>query len=72
MGKDKKTPVTIDGTEYNLEDLTAEEQAMLNHIADLDRKLASAKFNLDQLDVGRAAFFNMLKASLETKEVVSG
>jgi hypothetical protein len=41
---------------------------MINHIADLDRKIRSTQFNLDQLNVGRAAFMNMLKASLEAPE----
>jgi hypothetical protein len=39
----------------------------LNHVADLDRKLDSAKFNVDQLQVGRNAFFEMLKRALEAK-----
>jgi hypothetical protein len=37
---------------------------MISHIADLDRKIGSAKFNLDQLQVGRDAFVNMLTKSL--------
>jgi len=41
---------------------------MINHIGDLDRKIRSAQFNLDQLQVGRDAFMNMLKQSLETPE----
>ena len=67
MGKDKKTPqtVTIDDKEYNVNDLTQEQVAMVNHVADLDRKLSSAQFNLDQLNVGRGAFMNMLNKSLE-------
>ena len=40
---------------------------MLNHINDLDRKLGSAQFNLDQLNVGREAFVNMLAGSLEAE-----
>jgi hypothetical protein len=40
---------------------------LLNHVADLDRKLDSARFSVDQLQVGRDAFFRMLKDSLETK-----
>jgi hypothetical protein len=67
MGKNEKTPVTIDGTEYKYEDMTQEQQILLNHVADLDRKLDSAKFNVDQLQVGRNAFFEMLKRALETK-----
>lgn len=69
MGKDKKTPVTIDGVEYQLEDMTAEQQMLCNHCFDLDRKIASARFNLDQLEVGKDAFIKLLKASLESKEV---
>ncbi len=38
---------------------------MLNHVQDLDRKLKSAKFNVDQLNVGREAFISMLSKSLE-------
>jgi len=41
---------------------------MVNHISDLDRKLSSARFNLDQLGVGREAFVNMLTKSLNTPE----
>ena len=65
MGKDKKTPITIDNVEYQFEDMTQEQQALVNHVADLDRKLNSARFNVDQMQVGRDSFFNMLKQSLE-------
>ena len=67
MGKDKKTPITIDEVEYHYEDMTQEQQMLVNHVADLDRKISSAQFNLDQLAVGKQAFINMLKESL-TKE----
>jgi len=66
MGKDKKTPITINDKEYFVEDLTQEQQTMLNHINDLDRKLSSVRFNLDQLSVGRDAFVQMLATSVET------
>lgn len=69
MGEKKTTPVTIDGKEYQFEDLTKEQQTLVNHVADLDRKLSSAKFNLDQLQVGRNAFFDMLKSSLKASEL---
>jgi len=67
MGKEK-TPVTIDGVEYKYEDMTKEQQMMVNHVADLDRKLDSTRFNVDQMQVGREAFFKMLKESLESEE----
>ena len=67
MGKDEKTPITINDKEYFVEDLTQEQQTMLNHINDLDRKLSSVRFNLDQLSIGREAFINMLAKSVETE-----
>ena len=63
-----KTPITIDDTEYHYEDMTLEQQTMVNHIADLDKKINGTKFNLDQLMVGKDAFVNLLKISLENKE----
>ena len=67
--ENKKTPINIDGTEYQFEDMTQEQQMLVNHVADLDRKLASARFNVDQLQVGRNAFMTMLTTSLtEAKE----
>ena len=60
----QKTPISIDGVEYQFEDMTQEQQTLLNHVADLDRKLVSARFNVDQLQVGRDAFFQLLKNSL--------
>jgi len=66
MGNNTKTPLTIDGIEYQFEDLTQDQQTLVNHVADLDRKLASARFNVDQLQVGRDAFFKLLKDNLET------
>ena len=64
MGNNTKTPLTIDGVEYQFEDMTPEQQVLINHVADLDRKLSSAKFNVDQLQVGRDAFFGLLKTAL--------
>jgi len=70
MGEKKTTPITINDTEYTLEDMTPEQQAMVNHVADLDRKISSTQFNLDQLSVGRQAFMNMLTQQLEVAEAV--
>jgi hypothetical protein len=70
MGQDKKTPVTINDVEYQYEDLTQEQQALFNHCIDLDRKIDSAKFNLDQLAVGKQAFIQRLEESLKAPEVL--
>lgn len=75
MGKNEKTPIQIDGQDYDFEDLTEQQQAMVNHIADLERKLNSARFNVDQLTVGKQAFVRMLTDSLSSEkepELVNG
>ena len=69
MGEKKTTPITIDDVEYQYEELTEQQQAMGNHCADLDRKIRSTQFNLDQLTVGKDAFVAMLAGSLE-EEVI--
>jgi len=61
----EKQTVSIDGTEYTENQLTDQQKVLINHVGDLDRKIRSAQFNLDQLQVGRDAFMNMLKASLD-------
>ena len=66
--KEQPQKLTINDTEYSVDDLTQEQVAMVNHVADLDRKISSAQFNLDQLNVGRSAFMNMLTESLEVEE----
>lgn len=64
MGEKKTNPVIIDDVEYQFEDMKPEQQQMVNHLIDLDRKIGSAQFNLDQLNVGKQAFLNMLRESL--------
>ena len=54
--------------EYLLDDLTDEQKAMVNHIADLENKINGTAFNLDQLNVGKEAFINKLRESLESKD----
>ena len=71
MAKDEKKTITVNEVEYNLDEFTAEQSAMLNHVQDLDRKLSNAQFNLDQLMVGREAFVQRLAASLEQPQEVA-
>ena len=65
MGKNEKNLITINEKEYNVDEFTQKQQIALNHINDLGRKLDNARFNVDQLNVGREAFVNMLASSLE-------
>jgi len=65
MGEKKTTPIVVNDVEYTFEDMTPQQQAMVNHCNDLDRKIKSTQFNLDQLSVGKDAFIQMLVADLE-------
>lgn len=67
MGEKKTNPIVVNDVEYTFEDMTPQQQAMVNHCNDLDRKIKSTQFNLDQLSVGKDAFVNMLVADLETE-----
>ena len=63
MTEDKKV-ITIDDVEYAEDQLSDEAKGCLNHIGSLDQKIASTQFNLTQLQVGREAFMQRLKAEL--------
>jgi hypothetical protein len=70
MGKNEKTPITVNDIEYFVEDMTDKQKAMLNHVNDLGRKMDNAQFNLDQLAVGRQKFVELLADALENPEEV--
>jgi len=71
MAKNEKKTITVNDVEHNIDDLTEQQIAMVNHIADLDKKLGNLRFNMDQLNVGREAFVNMLSQSLDEPKEVS-
>lgn len=64
MAEDKKV-ITIDDVDYTENQLSDTAKMCINHINSLDQKIGSAQFNLAQLQVGRQAFMDMLKSSLE-------
>jgi hypothetical protein len=63
MTEEKKV-ITIDDVDYTEDQLTDAAKACINHINSLDQKIGSAKFNVEQLQVGRDAFVQLLKAEL--------
>lgn len=66
---EKQTQViTINDKDYTEDQLTDQQKVMINHISDLERKIRSAQFNLDQLAIGKNAFVDMLTASLAETE----
>ena len=71
MAEKKTNTITINDKSYTEDQLNDTQKVMINHVADLDRKIKSAQFNLDQLTVGQSAFMNLVTASLEIKEEVT-
>ncbi len=63
MAKDEKKTITVNDQIHNLEDLNEQQVAMVNHLQDLERKISNARFNVDQLSVGREAFIRLLEES---------
>jgi|TARA_R110000796_G_scaffold126789_1_gene241755 hypothetical protein len=65
MAEKKTNTITINDVEYTEDQLTDQQKVFVNHAADLERKIGSTQFNLDQLQVGRQAFLSLLTKSLE-------
>jgi hypothetical protein len=64
----KSNVITIDGKEYNQEDLSQDQTYFINQIKDLQAKGASLKFQLDQVTVAQNAFTNSLIQSVKSEE----
>jgi hypothetical protein len=56
--------VTIDGVEHDANTFTENQILLLNHTIDLDRKIGSTQFQLQQLQVGKDSFLTLLKNAL--------
>ena len=73
MGNNKQPQiVNIEGTDYDINEFTDQQKILLEHCLDLDRKINSCKFQLDQLNVGKDAFLQILKNSLAQPKDESG
>jgi len=70
MGKNEKTPITVNEKEYFVEDMNEAQTVWLNHLNDFDRKLGNAYFNVDQLNLGRQKALELLANALENPEEV--
>ena len=72
MAKDEKKPkekiITLFDKEYKESELSDEQKVMINHVADLERKIQSSEFNLQQLRFGKQAFVDALQASVDKKD----
>lgn len=70
MENKKPQIVTIDGVEYDANNFSEQQAVLFNHCVDLDRKIGSTTFQLQQLQVGKDAFIKMLKDALAKPEKV--
>ena len=64
----KEQEIILFDKPYKESELSDEQKTMINHVADLDRKITTSEFNLQQLRFGRQAFMDALKASVEKNE----
>ena len=69
--KEKEKPVlNFDGKKYIIEDMTDEQRILANQTADLENKISSMRFNLEQLTVGHEAFVSKLRDAFAEPEEV--
>jgi len=72
VAKKEKKPqeqiITLFDKDYKESELSEEQKVMINHVADLERKIQSSEFNLQQLRFGKQAFVDALQASVESEE----
>jgi hypothetical protein len=60
--------VTIDGVECDANSFNEQQGALFNHCLDLEQKIGSTNFQLQQLNVAKDAFIKLLKEALVEKE----
>ncbi len=68
MTEKKTNVITVNDKEYDVDSMTDTQKTLLNHVSDLERKISSTQFNLDQLVIGRSAFVDRLVFALENPE----
>ena len=68
MAEKKTNTITINDVDYTEDQLTDQQKHWINQAADLDRKIRSATLNIEQLNVGKQAYIQMLTASLEVSD----
>ena len=60
----KQMTININGKDYTEADLSDQQKHLLNHLLNLNQKIQSTAFQLEQLQGGRAFFMAQIEASL--------
>ncbi len=69
-----KDMITVEDKEYDVAEMTAEQQMYVAHLRNLNAKAANLRMDLDQLQAAYNAFSNTLTTSLQegdTEEVTT-
>ena len=64
----EKRKVTINDKDYNYDELSQEQQILVEHIENCRRSKAQLAFNLDKETIAEGAFAKMLTESFEKKD----
>ena len=65
---EQEQTVVISGKEHNVADLSQEQITLVNHVADLENKIRTISFSLEQANGGRNHFMSLLTASMTAEE----
>jgi len=68
MAEKKTNTITINDVDYTEDQLTDQQKHWVGQAADLERKIRSGQLSLEQLNVGKQAYIQMLTASLEASD----
>lgn len=63
-----KDMITVEDKEYDVAEMTAEQQMYVAHLRNLNAKAANMRMDLDQLQAAYNAFSNTLTASLQEED----
>jgi hypothetical protein len=63
----KEHTINLFGKEYKESDLTDDQIMLVNHLADLERKIKQSEFNLVQLKYGKQAFLDALEKNIKNE-----
>ena len=66
--KVEKQTVTIDGVEYDYDTLSDTAKVSIKHIRQLDVKIETLNYDLDEVKVARLGFISILKSEIESNK----
>lgn len=68
MEEAKTNIISIDGTDYNKDDLNDQQKYYISQVQHLMQKANNMKFNLDQVQIAQNQFTSLLVESLKPEE----